>query len=256
MPYAAACMQFGMDSSKESIAMNSADAKKPKFDGAWWKKNKAKDADPAGKLQTALTKYQEKEKFFFSQTKVSSSGRVEELESALEAVKKEAAAEKGNKKLGVSQKETKEALDNYVKIADAALKELKRLESAPIIKEGVKLLVEKVPQFKEYCTKNYQSESFNFLSLMYKNPAKDKKWYDAFIASGSKFEVNIPGETKRSFDAIAQEIKEGKKPDNTDTWKTAPWEKATKDIEKMLTADVIPRFRFFMTGAMMEGHLP
>ena len=236
--------------------MNAADAKKPQFDGAWWKKNKAKDADPAGKLQTALTKYQEKKKFFFAQAKISASGRVAEVESALEAVKKEAAAEKGNKKLGLLQKETKEALDNYIKIADAALKELKRLETAPIMKEGIKLLVEKVPQFKEYCTKNYQSESFAFLSLMYKNPTKEKKWYDAFIASNSKFEVNIPGETKNKFDAIAEEIQDGTKPDNPETWKAAPWEQATKDVERMLVNDVVPRFRYFMSGEMMQGHLP
>jgi hypothetical protein len=142
-------------------------------------------------------------------------------------------------------------------MVDAALADMKRLESAPILKKGVvPMLIEKAPQFKEYCKTNHQSESFNFLSLMYKKPKPEKKWYDAFISSNAKFEVNLPGEIKKKFDAIAEDIKAGKKQDTSDTWKAAPWETSVKSIESMLDVDCCVRFRSYMCGELMAGHLP
>jgi hypothetical protein len=236
--------------------MNSGDAKKPKFDPSWWKSNKAKDADPKGAVEKALDKYVKAKKQMFELAKMSNSPRDEEVEKALAEIKKEALAEKANPKLGTFQKETVEALVNYAKLADAAIAELKRIDTAPIMKETVTFLVKQAPQFKEYCTKNFQAESYNFLSLMYKNPKKEKQWYEAFIKDGSKFQINIPASTKVPFDAIAKAVADGKKPDNPDTWGKAPWAKAVTDIEQMLTNDVLKRFRYFMCGVLMTGKLP
>lgn len=235
--------------------MKAADAKKPQFDAAWWKKAKAKPADPKGLLEKALKTYEEKVKYFFSQTKNSGSGQLDEVVKALNGVKKEATAEKGNKNLGAFQKETLEALNNYIKISDAALKEIERVEKSPIMNGAVQMLIKSVPQFKEYCTKNYQAESYNFLSLMYKG-AKKRFVYDDFIKPGSKFEVNITGGTSKAFQAIEKKIQAGESKDDDSTWKAAPWDKAEDEIEAMLRKDVIPRFQHFTSGVLLKDELP
>jgi len=236
--------------------MNAADAKNPKFDPIWWRANKASSADASGAFERALAKYQAARKKLFDQAKLSESPHVDELKLALDEVKQKAAAEKGNNKLGMLRKETVEALGNYVRLADGARQELMRLETAPIMKEGVKFLVNQAPQFQEYCKKNFQSESFNFLSLMYKGPIKEQRWYEDFIKPEAKFEVNISGNVKERFVAIAKAINEGKQPNNVATWARAPWDEAINEVERMLKADVVPRFRKNFTGTMMTGKLP
>jgi len=236
--------------------MNSADAKKPKFNGAWWKKNKAEHADPKGELEGALEDYQKCVTSFFRRAEAEQSPSESELRKALEAVKKAAKDEKQNKKLGVLQKDTLTALDNYVKRADAALAELKRVTTAPLLRADIKLLVRKMSQFESYCMKHHQSESFNFLSLMYKNPKSNRQWYDDFIADSGKFQINIAAPTKRDFDNIAKAVASEAQADTEATWDAAPWDKAIDEIEHVLEADVLPRFRYLMTGEMMKGSLP
>jgi hypothetical protein len=147
-------------------------------------------------------------------------------------------------------------LGNYAKIVDAALTELSRLDSAPIMKERVSFLVKKAPQFEAYCKKTFRSENFNFLNLMYKSPRKEKRWYEDFIRDGAKSQVNIAGSTKNEFDAIATAVANGSKPDNPDTWGKAPWGKAIAEIENLVLRDIVMGFRHYMFGVMMKDKLP
>jgi len=236
--------------------MNSSDARKPRFNGAWWKKNKAEEADPKGKLEDALEDYRKCVADFFRSAEASQSPRQDEVKKALEEIKKAAKDEKSNKKLGVFQKDTLTALDNYVKRADAAITELKRLNTAPVLTANIKLLVRKMSQFESYCKKKLQSESFNYLSLMYKNPKPDRQWYDDFIADSGKFQINLSSPIRKQFDAVAAAVASHALPDTAETWQQAPWDESIEHIEEMLERDVLPRFRDFMVGEVMRGSLP
>lgn len=236
--------------------MNASEAKAPKFDPGWWKTHKAKEADLANKIFAALTKYQAALKVFTAQTKVSGIPHLDDVETALVETKKAAQAEKANKSLGVFQKDTLTALDNYIKAVDLAIGHIKRVEVSPIMNSAATVLVKQVPQFQEYCKKNHQAESYNYLSLMYKNPKKEKKWYDAFIKRGSPFEINIPSAQLKAFDAIAKDVIAGTKPDTPETWAVGPWKESVIAIEKMLDSDVVRRFRAFMSGVLLNDKLP
>lgn len=236
--------------------MNASEAKAPEFDPGWWKTKKAKEADLGNKITAALTKYQAALKVFNAQTKISGIPHLDDVENALVETKKAAVAEKANKSLGIFQKDTLTALDNYAKAADAAIAHIKRVENSPIMTSAATVLVKQVPQFQEYCKKNFQAESFNYLSLMYKNPKKEKKWYDAFIKRGAQFEINIPSAQLKAFDAIAKDVTAGTKPDTPETWVAAPWKESVIAIEKLLDTDVVRRFRAFMSGVLLDGKLP
>ena len=165
--------------------MKSSDAKKPKFDSAWWKKNKSSKADPKDKVATALKKYAEQKTKFFKDP------RLEDLLDTLKEVK--TAAEAEAKTLGAMQKDSKEALTNYAKLADKATKDLKGILKTPMQNIDVETLVKNVPQFKKFCEKRWTSESYNFLSLMYKKPVPERQWYEVFIKEGGKFQANVGG---------------------------------------------------------------
>lgn len=235
--------------------MKSADAKNPQFDGAWWKKCKAKPADPSGALEKALKAYEGAVKTFIGQGKVGANGDVEGLEKCLNAIIKTATAEKTNKNLGLFQKDTLVCLGIYIKIAGDTVKHINTFEKSPIMTSPVDVLVKNVPQFKEYCTKNYQAENFNFLALMYKN-AMQKFVFENFVKPGSKFQANLPASTANKFLALEKSIAAGTLPDNDKTWKTAPWAEARTEIERLLRNDVLPRFRNYMWYVLMKDKLP
>jgi len=234
--------------------VNASDASNPKFDPGWWNAHKASSADPKGDFANALRDYQKARDDLFSESKMSRHPDVAEVKKQLERVKAQAGVEKA--RLGTFQKETVTALGSYVHKVDAAQQELSRLGTAPIMKDPVKVLVKQAPQFAEYCKKNLQSESFNFLNLRYKSPVKERCWYDDFIKPGSKFEINIANVTRAPFNEIASAVDKGAKPNTPATWDKAPWDKAVSDIEKLLENDVARRFRHYMTGVMMTGKLP
>jgi hypothetical protein len=174
--------------------MKATDAKKPRFDGTWWKKNKAKAADSSGKLERALTKYKAVVTSFLQtlRNNKTSSGDPAKVLAELLEVRKCASAEGTNKLLGPQQKETKEALLNYVNIAGKHYNELNKIVKSGIMtKENVKDLVLTEKAFEEGCKKLLVSENFNFLNLMYKNPKLNLKIYAAFFPAGAPSELNI-----------------------------------------------------------------
>jgi hypothetical protein len=240
--------------------MKPADAKAPKFDSNWWKANKAKAADADAGLEKALKHYEDEKKAFFAGVKTQSraGSSTEGLQKALGGVKTQAKQKKADPKLGALQKETKEGLANYEKLSDAAIAECKRVAGSPIMTGSVLALIKSAPQFKSYCVSNYQAESYNFLSLMAKNPEKGRRWYDDFIKSGSKFEINIANSTRAGFDKIAAAIAADpvETPDNPATWGKAPWDQAVSDITKLLDRDVLPRFRAYAAGELLKAKLP
>jgi len=238
--------------------MKPADAKAPKFDGKWWKANKAKAADGSGEFEKALTKYQVEKKKFIDQAKVGASHE-EELVKALMMVRTVAMKAKDDKKLGVTDKDTKDALVNYAKQADTALGEIKRFAGSPIVTSSSAVLIKNgLPMFKAYCTnpKVGGAESYNFLSLMAKNPKKEKRWYEAFIKRGAKFEVNIPNAMRAPFDKIAADVKAGTSEDTPATWGAAPWDAVVREVTKLLDNDLMKRWRFYAAGAHLGPKLP
>ncbi|HEY2166931.1 MAG TPA: hypothetical protein VGH01_07170 [Jatrophihabitantaceae bacterium] len=238
--------------------MKPADAKAPKFDSKWWKLNKAKGADADAGFEKALKKYEDTKKSFFEETKNPNGAKSSaELQQLLLAVKAQATKKKADPKLGIGQKETKEALGNYEKQCDTAISECKRIEASPLMKMGAADLVKSAPQFQTYCNKiGFLAESYNFISLMAKNPKKERRWYDDFIKSGSKFELNLPGSVKNEFDGIAARITAGTAPDTTETWAAAPWDQAVKEIAFMLDKDPLKRWRAWALGQMLKPKLP
>jgi vacuolar-type H+-ATPase subunit H len=238
--------------------MKAADAKAPKFDSKWWKANKAKAADADGGVEKALKQYEDKKREFLTEARNSSAKTTDAFQKSLQDLKVQALKKGGDPKLGVMQKETKEALANYAKLCDVAIGDFKRVVGSPIITSPLATLVKSVPQFQTYCTKNHQAESYNFLSLMAKNPKKERRWYDDFIKAGAKFEVNIPGAVRAPFDKIAAAIKADPvaNPDTPDTWGKAPWDQVVNEIAKMVKTDVLPRFRNYTTGELLAAKLP
>ena len=236
--------------------MNASEAKKPKFDGGWWAKHKAEHADEDRSFEHALDNYQRVIGEFFKDAARSNMVSVGDVKLALEEVSKAAKATHDDKKLGIAQKDTKQALTNYIKLADAAKGELARVVTAPVMKASAELLVKKMPQFESYCKQNHEDESFNFLSVMYKNPKHERQFYDDFIKDRAKFMINLPSKYKRQFDDIADAIDSGAQPDTVASWDLAPWDEAVKEIEKLFLVDVIPRFRNFMCGEILRGSVP
>jgi hypothetical protein len=238
--------------------MKPADAKAPKFDSKWWKLNKAKDADADAGFEKALKKYEDVKKTFFDETRNPSGAMASDnIQKVLLEVKAQAAKKKADPKLGVLQKETKEALANYEKQCDVAIAHCKRIEASPLLKMGADDLVKNAPQFQTYCVKvGFLSESYNFLSLMAKNPKKERRWYDDFVKSGAKFELNLPGGVKKEFDGIASRVAAGGAPDTPETWAAAPWGLAVKEITVMLNKDPLKRWRAWALGQLLKAKLP
>ncbi len=238
--------------------MKPADAKAPKFDSKWWKLNKAKAADADGAFEKALKKYEDEKKAFLERAQTQKVGaNPDAVVKALSDVKAVATKKKGDPKLGIGQKETKEGLGNYEKMADKAAQECKRAAGSPLMGMNVVALVKSgAPQFENYCKMRHVSENYNFLSLMAKNPKKEAKWYEGFIKEGSKFQVNLPGSIRVPFDKIAAEIKAGTSPDTPATWGAAPWDAAIKEVASMVTKDVLPTFRAYTIGQLLKEKLP
>jgi hypothetical protein len=236
--------------------MKPADAKAPKFDSKWWKANKAKAADADGGFEKALKKYEDEKKTFLERSQKAAASP-DAVQKALADLKAQATKKKSDPKLGVAQKETKEGLGNYEKMADKAIGECKRAAASPIMSMSVAALVKAgVPQFEAYCKQRHVSENYNFLSLMAKNPKKERRWYDDFIKEGSKFQVNLPGGIRIPFDKVAADIKDGKSPDTPATWGAAPWDKAVGEVVSMVSKDVVPTFRSYALGQMLKSKLP
>jgi hypothetical protein len=238
--------------------MKPADAKAPKFDSKWWKANKAKAADADSGFEKALKKYEDEKKAFFERVKELKVGTsTDALQKALSDLKAQATKKKGDPKLGALQKETKEGLGNYEKLADKTIGECKRAAGSPLMGMSIVALVKSgAPQFENFCKQRHVSENYNFLSLMAKNPKKERRWYDDFIKEGSKFQVNLPGGIRVPFDKIAADIKDGKSPDTPATWAAAPWDKAIAEVAQMMTRDVLQGFRAYAIGAMVKAKLP
>jgi hypothetical protein len=239
--------------------MKPADAKSPKFDSKWWKANKAKGADADAGFEKALVKYETEKKEFLKKVELNTpSTTTDAIQKALLEVKIQAGKKKSDPKLGVGQKETKEALGVYEKRCDAVIAECKRAAGSPLMTMSAAALVKSAPQFETYCKKRFVSENYNFLSLMAKNPKKERRWYDDFIKAGAKFQVNLPASLRGPFDQIAADIKADpvKTPDNPATWGKAPWEAVVKEIVTVVNRDVVSGFRTYAAGQMVTAKLP
>jgi hypothetical protein len=227
--------------------MNATDAKKPKFDGTWWKKNKAKAADSSGKLEKALNKYKAAVKLYLGNLhggNTKASGDPARVLAELLEVRKCASSEGTNKLLGPQQKETKEALLNYVNIAGKHYNELNKIDKLGIMtKKKVKDLVLTEKVFEKGCKDLLVSENFNFLNLMYKNPKLSMKIYAAFFPAGAPSELNIGTEIPNAMKALADKVKADAKLDTHDFWKRGPWNKAVEAVERLLEQDTVPTIR-------------
>ncbi len=226
--------------------MNATDAKKPKFDGTWWKKHKAKVADPSGKLEKALNKYKAAVTLYFTNLRNSqtSSGDPAKVLVELLEVRKCASAEITNKLLGPQQKETKEALLNYVNIAGKFYNELDKIDKSGIMtKNKVKDLVLTEKAFEKGCKELFVSENFNFLNLMYKKPKLSMKIYAAFFPPGAPSELNIGTQVPNQMKALADKVKADAKLDTHDFWKPGPWNQAVEDVERLLEQDTVKKIR-------------
>ncbi len=239
--------------------MKAADAKNPKFDGAWWKANKAKDADPGGKLEKVLDTYKkEKPVWLRDAANGVSGGNPSFMEKYLEDIKKAAVEELKNKKLGALQKETKEGLANYVKECDAALKAFKQIEGSPLTSSAAKTLIQGVDQFKTYCEKNFQKESFWFLRAMYAGK-KTKETYLKYVVDKAPDEINAAGPTKKPMIIFADKLIAMKLPaDKEDAAFKASkyWDPIANEIEKLIDRDVVKRFRVTITAELVKSKLP
>lgn len=217
--------------------MKAADAKAPKFDSKWWTANKAKDVDAKGTFASALDDYDKAQKKFAASRTLGEAGAAAK---ALDTFIKAAKTAKADPKLGVLQKDTKEALVNYEKIATAALKALTAAARDVDLNADVADLVKRQSKpFRAFCAKEFSTENFNFLVLLSKG-VRSRELYDGYVADGAKFQVNVPDTQRAELDALARRTPAASPAD----WKAAKaWAVLQAEITKVLGADTLTRFR-------------
>ncbi len=211
--------------------MKPADAKAPKFDAAWWKQNKAKDADPKGLFQGALGDYQKVKAAF-----VKDPGDPLDLTRKLDVVIKVAKAIKADPKLGALQKDTKDALASYEKIAAATQNAIATASKNPDLQGDLADLIKRQSKALEsFCQGNHTEENYEFLVLMSKK-VQNGKVYDRYVKLNSAKQINISGGTLNAMDKVAADGDSAK-------WDSAPWKDATTEIFEVVKRDTMPKYR-------------
>lgn len=240
--------------------MKSSDAKNPKFESAWWKTNKAKAADADGGLEKLLKQYETLRKELTASTKGTDGfplASASKIGKTLFDIKAEAAKKAKDPKLGVMQKETKDALAAYEKKADAGMKVVQQFANSPLMKMKTPELVRHAPQFRTYAGARHAQENVDFLMAM-----NDKKFnlatYERFISSTAPDQINIDDSVRSQFDAVAQDVKATPPvaPDSPQTWQRAPWKAAVDEIVRMSEQNFVTKFRCWATAQHLSKQLP
>lgn len=227
--------------------MKAADAKNPKFDAAWWKKNKAVAADVMGKFEKLLKQYEVlRANATTAAGKTAASDVPEQAVKVLTALMKEARST--DLKLGPAQKETKEARENYAKECEKAIKGIAKMKQACAGLPSVpQLLNDKL--FVEFSKKLYADENVEYLVAL-KAKMPPEKIYKDIIPR-----LNID-DLQRDFDRIARAIKDGTEADPKAAWAKAPWKETAQIVSDLLNADTVPKYRAWRVVHELPKWLP
>ncbi|GAB2480169.1 regulator of G-protein signaling domain-containing protein [Jatrophihabitans fulvus] len=238
--------------------MKSSDAKNPKFDAAWWKANKSKAADANGEFEKVLKAYATQRDSLIADKKANKEPQLSssrDLHKALTAIKNEAVKQQKDPKLGVAQRETKEALAVYAKKAETAAKAIQAFEGSPMRSMKADQLSRHAPQFRSFLVLKRVEENVDFLAAV-RDGKINLATYQRFIADGSPAEINIDSSLRREFATIADEVTAKRQPDTTATWKNAPWKDAYKVIVDLLDAEPTTKFQKWATAQVLAPQLP
>ena len=215
----------------------------PELSASWWVKNKAKSLIGAD-LEKPLAAYEKP----FSEFKKSPE-ETSNLTKALDALKKLPAAvkktiEKCNSKLHKETIECLKKFDPLIKSQQRNIEvELERRKQVDKMTVSDWVNGPLKAKFLAFATKSQNEDIVSYLVLM-KGKKGDRKIFDLYIATGSKYELNIDGPLRAKF------CKSGDKTMKIplDDLDSAPWDQVYPIVEGMAINNLKGPFQTELKG--------